>query len=210
MLDEASSILDRDRRDRRPQRLDQRLAGARLRLAQKALYLRERLLDGVVVRRVGWQEEQLAAPRLDQLAHLLALVRREVVRNYDLPGAKRGRQNPLDVSLKDLLRGASDHRQARPYPLARHARQERRVLAAVARHRPTRPLPAPRPGSEGRQRGVRTHFVYEDQALGVDSRSRRRPAPARPPSATRRVHSLPPSFFSAPSQALAHPADGRL
>src|SRR5215210_3905304 len=97
MLDEASSILDRDRRDRRPQRLDQRLAGARLRLAQKALYLRERLLDGVVVRRVGWQEEQLAAPRLDQLAHLLALVRREVVRNYDLPGAKRGRQNPLDV-----------------------------------------------------------------------------------------------------------------
>src|SRR5215210_5508266 len=83
MLDEASSILDRDRRDRRPQRLDQRLAGARLRLAQKALYLRERLLDGVVVRRVGWQEEQLAAPRLDQLAHLLALVRREVVRNYE-------------------------------------------------------------------------------------------------------------------------------
>src|SRR5215210_5215697 len=42
------------------------------------------------------------------------------------------------------------------------------------------------------------------------SRSRRRPAPARPPSATRRVHSLPPSFFSAPSQALEHPADGRL
>src|SRR5215210_2827964 len=94
MLDEASSILDRDRRDRRPQRLDQRLAGARLRLAQKALYLRERLLDGVVVRRVGWQEEQLAAPRLDQLAHLLALVRREVVRNYDLPGAKRGAPEP--------------------------------------------------------------------------------------------------------------------
>src|SRR5215210_5053431 len=156
MLDEASSILDRDRRDRRPQRLDQRLAGARLRLAQKALYLRERLLDGVVVRRVGWQEEQLAAPRLDQLAHLLALVRREVVRNYDLPGAKRGRQNALDVSLEaeDLLRGASDHRQARPYPLARHARQERRVLAAVARQEHDAPAPRAATRLEGRQRGV--------------------------------------------------------
>src|SRR5215210_6151087 len=172
MLDEASSILDRDRRDRRPQRLDQRLAGARLRLAQKALYLRERLLDGVVVRRVGWQEEQLAAPRLDQLAHLLALVRREVVRNYDLPGAKRGRQNQLDVSLEDLLRGASDHRQARPYPLARHARQERRVLAAVARQE--HDAPAPRAATRLGGAPARCSHPFRLRRPGARRRSRSR------------------------------------
>src|SRR5215217_3297831 len=43
MLEEAPSVPGRDRRDRRPHLLNERLAGARLRLAQQRLDLRERL-----------------------------------------------------------------------------------------------------------------------------------------------------------------------
>ena len=55
MLKEAPSILARDRRDRLPQRLDQRLAGARPRPTQKDLDLGESFLPlSVLSRHICW------------------------------------------------------------------------------------------------------------------------------------------------------------
>jgi hypothetical protein len=67
-------ILGRERLQRPAHRFDQRLAGARPGFAHQPLDLRERLLDGVEVRRVGRQVEDLAAAPLDDLPDPLALM----------------------------------------------------------------------------------------------------------------------------------------
>ena len=54
------------------------------RLPQRVLYLREGLLYGVVVRRVGWQEHDAGSPFLDQLSHPRTPMHREVVHHHDL------------------------------------------------------------------------------------------------------------------------------
>jgi hypothetical protein len=61
MLEETEGVSGGDRRDRLPQRVDQGLTRAGRGSPQEGLDLGEGLLDGVVIRRVGRQVEDLAA-----------------------------------------------------------------------------------------------------------------------------------------------------
>ena len=68
MLEVATRILDTERRDRCPYGFDQGLSAAGLGFAYQAFDLAECLLDGVKVRRVGRQVQQLATSPFDELS----------------------------------------------------------------------------------------------------------------------------------------------
>src|SRR5215212_7909415 len=91
MPEEALGVLGRERRERPPHRLDQRLAGARLGFAYQLLDLREGPLDRIEVRRVRRQVKELAAPPLDDLLHSAVLVGRERLSiTTNCPGSRVG------------------------------------------------------------------------------------------------------------------------
>src|ERR671921_1077345 len=73
VLEKAPRVGSTDSRERLPQRLHQGLAGSGLGFAEEVLYLREGFFDGVKVRRVGRQVQELCSSLLDQYAHPLSL-----------------------------------------------------------------------------------------------------------------------------------------
>jgi hypothetical protein len=73
--------------------------------------LGEGMLDRVEVGRVGRQEQQPAAYRLDQMADPLALVRAQVVQHHYLAGAQVGQQRVGDVGVEDQAVGRTLERQ---------------------------------------------------------------------------------------------------
>jgi hypothetical protein len=157
-----------DRVQRPPHRLDQRLEGPGSRPSQRGLELGEGLLDGVEVRRVGRQVEQLAAPPLDQLPDPRPLVRGEVVHHDYLPRSKRRSEHVLQVGLEDRAGGCALHGHARSHPPEAHARQQRDVAAPVMRRLAARSLSRSGPGIQRGERGVRPALVHEHEALRVD------------------------------------------
>ncbi len=147
-----------------------------LSLSQQTLDLRNLLLNGVRVRCVGRQENQLAASGFDQLPDLLALVRREVVHDYHLTNAQAWSEYPLDIRLEEDLRDRSFHRQALLHASCAHARDESSVLAAVARHFQMHTLSARRVTTiEASQQGVGAHLVYENQLASIELSSYQNP-----------------------------------
>ena len=113
MLEEAPGIARCHRVESSAHRLYERLAGTRSGPPQQRLELCKRFFDGIEIGEVGWQEFELAARLLDELAYPRAFVRRrEVVHNYYLPWPKRRRQHSLQVGLEDLPRGRAFDRQA--------------------------------------------------------------------------------------------------
>jgi hypothetical protein len=120
MPEEAESIRGTDRRDRFPQPVYQALTGAGRGSPQYALDLRESLLDEVELRRVGWEVENLAAPRLDQLLTLSPLWSERLSITTTCPARRLGASNPLDVSLEEDPRGRSFHRQALSHAAPEH------------------------------------------------------------------------------------------
>ncbi len=69
MSEEAACVLLTDRRERTMRVLEEGVERPGLRLLQRVLYLREGLLYGVVVRRVGRQEYDTGASGFDQLPY---------------------------------------------------------------------------------------------------------------------------------------------
>ncbi len=74
MLEEAAGVTGGDRTQRPTDRLYQGFSGPSFGLTNEPLDLREGLLDGVKVRRVGRQVDEFAASLLDQLAYPFAFV----------------------------------------------------------------------------------------------------------------------------------------
>src|SRR5215216_5899393 len=72
VLEPPSRISSTDLRERLLHRLKQGFVGARPELPEDVLYLRERLLYGVEVRRVGRQIQELSAP-LASMSSLILL-----------------------------------------------------------------------------------------------------------------------------------------
>jgi hypothetical protein len=93
----------------------------------------------------------------------------EVVHNDHLARPQGRREHPLDVGLEDRLGRGTHHRHARPHPLGPHARQERRVLAAVPGNLAVGPLASGRPGPKPRHGRVSPAFVHEHQAPGIQT-----------------------------------------
>src|SRR5215204_6367274 len=84
VLEEPAGITSAHRRERFAHSLYERLAGARLGSTHESLDLAERLLDGVQVRRVGRQVQQLASPPLEEFPDPSSLVGGEVGHDHDL------------------------------------------------------------------------------------------------------------------------------
>ncbi len=70
--------------------------------AQVMLELGEDLLDGIEVRGVFWQEEELGSGRADELPHGFSLVAAKIIHDDDIAGTQRGKQNPLDIKSETL------------------------------------------------------------------------------------------------------------
>src|SRR5215218_8167838 len=113
MAEVAGRVTRGDRGQRIAHRSDQGLPGAGTALAHQRLHLREGLLDGVVVRRVGRQVQELASTLLDELAHFLPLVGREVVHHHYLSRGEARAKRLLQVGLEDDPRGRPLHRHRR-------------------------------------------------------------------------------------------------
>ena len=69
-------------------------------LSQKQFELGKDLLDGVQVRRVCGQEEQVCTCGPDHTPDLVALMACEVVHDNDIAGLERGDQNLFDIGLE--------------------------------------------------------------------------------------------------------------
>src|SRR5215217_4843850 len=74
VLEKPPRVASTDSRERLPHRLHQGLAGSGLGFAQEVLYLGEGFFDGVKVRRVGRQVQELCSSLLEQCAHPLSLM----------------------------------------------------------------------------------------------------------------------------------------
>src|SRR5215218_3163522 len=169
MQEECLRILLADLVDRLTDRLDESFVDARPCLANEVLDLRKRLLDRVEVRRVGRQVEDPCARSLDQLPHRLALVDGEVVHHHHIPLAEGGHEHLPQIALEHRAVGpALDHHRG-PHPGEGHAREQRRVLAPVSRHRAIRPLAPRRIGVKLVKRGVRSHLVLKNTSLLAQS-----------------------------------------
>src|SRR3712207_9564173 len=81
-----------------------RVRDSAFRRSQESFDLREGLLDGVEIGRVGWQVEELATSLLDQPPNPRTFVGREVVHDHHLPFQKRRSQHLLDIGLEDPAR----------------------------------------------------------------------------------------------------------
>src|ERR687898_687571 len=81
-------------------RFQQGFVGACSKLSEDVLDLRERLLYGVKVRRIGGPVNQLGSSGFYELPYPLGSVRPQVVHHYNLPLTKRWRQKVLDVELE--------------------------------------------------------------------------------------------------------------
>jgi hypothetical protein len=101
VLEEAASLLPRDREERLSQCLEQPLSGAGLSFSQYDLDLRESLLDRIQIRRVSRQLQKLASGLFDEFGHALALMGTQVVHHYDLSDSEVSDQELLDVGLED-------------------------------------------------------------------------------------------------------------
>jgi hypothetical protein len=110
----STHLFERYRRERLGDRLDQRFARARSDLPEDVLYLRERLLYGVRIRRVGGQEQKVGTPGLNELSDLLGPVCPEIVEQHHSPFGERRPKEVLDVSLEGFGVGGAldDHRRA--------------------------------------------------------------------------------------------------
>src|SRR4051812_8351113 len=78
--------------------LPESLLGAGGGLSEQLFQLCEELLDGVQVRRVGWQIQQARARCLDRFLHAFHFVDRKIVHQNRLPRLEFRRQHLLDVN----------------------------------------------------------------------------------------------------------------
>src|SRR5215212_7681039 len=85
-------------------------------LPHQVLYLREGLFYGVEVRRVRWQEHQVAAPNFDELPHPFRPVRPQPIEHHHLSFDEARCQSLLHVSLEDLFVGSPLYAHALAHP----------------------------------------------------------------------------------------------
>ena len=156
------------------------LNGARGAFSQQVFQLGKDLFDGVQIRRVFRQEEQLGAGRANELAHDFAFVAAEIVDDDDVVGLQGGDEDLLDVGPEAL---PVDWAVKNPWsldPVVAQGGQEGRGPPPAVRDLGVEPHAAGRPSPQRRHVGLGPGLVDEDQALRLD------PAlilgPLRPPT----------------------------
>lgn len=118
--------------------------GARRTLAQRRLELREYLLDGIEIRRVGGQKAQRCSGRFDRFAYARDLVGRQVIGKDNVAFSQSRYQDLLDVSEEvGPIHGAVEDK-ARGEAINAKGGDIRQRLPMSVRHRPDEALPARR------------------------------------------------------------------
>lgn len=156
------------------------LYGSSLGLTEPVLELCEGLLDGVEIRTVGWQENELGVGASDSTAHLLALVTAEIVEDDNIAGLEGGDQELLDVGTELLAVDRAIEEAGRLDPIMPQGGQEGERAPAAVRGLADQPLAAPAPTAQRSHVGFGPGLIDEDQAFGVDARLTRSPLPAAP------------------------------
>lgn len=148
--------------------------------AEDRLELTEGLLDGIEIRRVGWQEEDVTARGLDQTLGGGALMNAEVVPDDELAGTQRGHQDLGDEDVKCQPVEGSLPRHGGGDPPPRERRDQRGLGPVIARGGADHPLAPWRPTEAGRHCQVDATLIDEDEvgrgacpALLRDAMSRR-------------------------------------
>src|SRR5215211_5516089 len=134
MTEPSSGLSRADLTERLLHRFQQGFVGARTELSEDVLYLGERLLYGVEVRRIGGHVHQLSSSGFDELPYPLGSVRPEVIHHHNLPLSKRRSQQMLHVDLEGCCIGGSLKTHRLSHPMQTHRGDQRQVLALVLGH----------------------------------------------------------------------------
>lgn len=144
----------------------------------EVLQLGEDLFDGVEVRAVGWEEEELGAGGTDRLAHGFPLVTAEIVQDDNVAGGERRHEHRLDIDAEAV---AIDRAVVDPRcidPVVSQRRQERHGFPAAVGNLAPQPLAARAPATQRPHVRLGPGLIDEDEATGIKIRLMRLPTRA--------------------------------
>ena len=157
-----------------PEGLDGTLSG----LAHEGFYFGECLLDGVEIRRVFGQEEQLGSSLADGGADGFSLVASEVVHDDDVAFLERRDKTLFDIGQEAFrIDGTVDHARGGQAVDAQGA-HEGQGFPVPVRNLGKQAFAFPAPPAQARHVGLDPGLVDEDQALRVDLALMLLPVPA--------------------------------
>ena len=139
------------------------LWSARFGAAQGVLHLAPHLLNGIEVRRVGWQEQGHGSCLLDKLEGQGVLVGGQVVHDDDIALAQRRTENLGNIGAEHLgvCRAVDGHAGRRT--VQADGTDHGGGAPAPARCTGVHPLPAQGPTTQARHIGLGATLVYEDE-----------------------------------------------
>jgi len=145
------------------------LEGSFVGFPQECLQFCEDLLDGIEVRTVGREKEQLCADRADQAADSLALVATEIVDNDDVALAEGRQKHLLDIGQEAAAIDRAVDDAGGIDPIAPEGCQEGHGPPAALRHLGEQLLPTRRPAAQARHVGLGPGLIDEDQPCRIKS-----------------------------------------
>ena len=148
--------------------LIKRLFGSCFGVAEELLELGPGFFDGVQVRRVRWQIEQLCAAGFNQLAYPRHFVRRQIVHHHHVARPQCGAQHLLHIGLEDIAVGGRFDGHRRKDAAQAHRAQGGQHFPATLRRGFADPLALRRPAPLPRHGRGDAAFVQENQLLRRD------------------------------------------
>lgn len=123
----------------------------------------ERLLDWREIRRIRWQEEELASSRFDRLLNARPSMSREIVQDHDLARAQAGSQDLLNIRFKGGLVGGAIQQHRFPHARKRQRSDQGQIGSIIARNLPNGALASWRIGVQRGHVGSRIGLIDDDQ-----------------------------------------------
>ena len=144
------------------------LEGSFVGLAEQPLEFGEHLLDGIEIRAVRWQEEQLGAGASDRLTNRFALVAAEVVHDDDIVGLEGRHQELLDISQEDVAIDRAVEDAGRVDSIVTERGNEGHGAPVSEGSLGIERLATSAPTMGPRHVGLGPGFINEDQTFGIE------------------------------------------
>ena len=128
----------------------------------------EDLLDGVQVRRVFWQEQQLGFRLAECLTNGKPLVALQIVRDHDVAGTQGRYQDMFDVGLEPIAIDRAVKQPRRINPIVTQSGDEGHRVPMPVRHLGPQARPARPPTTQRRHVGLDGGLVDKDQSCRVN------------------------------------------
>jgi len=137
-------------------------------LSEQMFELSEDLLDGVEVRGVFRQEEELGAGRTDELAHGFAFVAAEIVENDYIAWFQRRDENLFDIEQERLAVDRTIDDPRRIDPVVTQGGKEGHRLPMAIRGLGLEPFSAQTPAAQRRHVRLDPSLIDEDEPPRID------------------------------------------